>query len=121
MKSNSCPRCGAPLSSLSPEEFACEFCGERIKIEKAPQNNIPQQEQPVIQKEIVYVKEESYQEDDYREDEPLGVGMWILCILIPLVGLGSFFYYKSNDYLKKGNQALLAGFIGFILAWILLY
>lgn len=121
MKSNSCPRCGAPLSSVSPEEFACEFCGERIKIEKAPQNNIPQQEQPVIQKEIVYVKEESYQEDDYREDEPLGVGMWILYLLFPIAGLICFFTYRSNDYTKKSNQALLAGVIGFVVAWILLY
>ncbi|MDH6307403.1 DNA-directed RNA polymerase subunit RPC12/RpoP [Dysgonomonas sp. PFB1-18] len=118
MESKSCPRCGAPMSSINTEEFVCEFCGEKVRVRKTLSEV---QEAMPIQKEVVYVREEAPQENDYREYDPLGVGMWILCILFPLAGLGSFFYYKSNGYDKKGNQAMLAGVIGFVVAWILFY
>lgn len=118
MESKSCPRCGAPMSPINIEEFVCEFCGEKVRVRKTSSEV---QEAMPIQKEVVYVREEASQEYDYREDKPLGVGMWILCILFPIAGLIAFFVYKSNDYLKRGNQALLAGVIGFVVAWILLY
>ena len=120
MESKSCSRCGAPMSSINTDEFYCEFCGEKIKEKKVVTKDIQQQVPPVIQTERVYIREQVKQEDDYREYDPLGVGMWIFCLLVPIVGLISFFTYRSNDYTKKSNQALLAGVIGFVLTWMFL-
>ena len=71
------------------------------------------QEQPVIQREVVYVKEKGND-----PDENLGCWMWGLCFCIPLLGLFFYFKYKSDGYDRKANSALIAGIIGFAVGFI---
>ena len=50
--------------------------------------------------------------------DKLGIGMYILCFLIPLVGFIYYFVVKG-EYPKKATSALSAAISGFVLGIIL--
>lgn len=52
--------------------------------------------------------------------DKLGIGMWILCFLIPLVGF-IYFFVKKNEYPSKAKSALLISIVGFIIAILQMY
>ena len=53
------------------------------------------------------------------KEDKLGIGMWILSFIIPLVGI-IYFFVKRQEYPVKAKNALIAGIIGFIVAFVFL-
>lgn len=49
--------------------------------------------------------------------DKLGIGMWILCFLIPLVGI-IYFFVRKTDYPAQAKSALIAGVCGFLVSFV---
>jgi len=110
-----CAKCGATMVPKDANKFVCEYCGNVIQIEKElPKEECILQQQPVTQREVIYVKDETD-----KSKAKLGCWMWGFCLLIPLLGLIMFFVYKSKNENDKATSAITAAIIGFILAVIL--
>ena len=105
-----CTKCGAIMTAQSTNKFVCEFCGNTLIEQETPKAGSYPQQQPVREREIVYVRDESH-----RSEEKLGCWLWGLCCVIPIVGLILFFVYKSQDEKLKAKSAITAAIIGFII------
>ena len=110
----SCKRCGASMTAQGANRFVCEFCGNTLLIEpKTPKvENIPQQ-QPIREREVVYVRETVD-----KSEEKLGCRLGGLCFCVPIVGLLLYFGYKSNGKKHYAQIALTLAIIGGV-GWII--
>ena len=116
IQETNCTKCGATMTVLGTDKIVCEFCGNTVQIEQeTPIVKNTYQQEPIIQREVVYVRETID-----KSKVKLGFWMWVLFLFIPLVGFIMYFVYKSKDEKAKANNAITAAIIGFIINLIFL-
>lgn len=114
-----CPKCQGEAESIGKNRYECPYCGEQFSeaeitnrggnqyssyqaatyVGEQPQNVVDDNNQPVLNQQV--------------SQEDCGIGMKILSLLIPIVGLILYFAKKNEEPIaaKSCLNWAIAGFV----------